>query len=118
MSLTDPEALKSQSDLKLTIFADRASKTLTITDTGVGMTRDQLISNLGIIAKSGTSEFLKESENGTDMGLIGQFGVGYVAVVDAVLVSTLCFLSRIPSLLSVNTMTTSSISGSLPLKPV
>lgn len=81
LSLTDPEALKSKSDLRITIAADPESKTLVITDSGIGMTRQQLKDNLGTIAKSGTSEFLAKMEQNTDaITQIGQFGVGFYSV--------------------------------------
>ncbi|KAI7889558.1 Hsp90 protein-domain-containing protein [Mucor mucedo] len=81
LSLTDPEALKSNSDLRITIAADPESKTLVITDSGIGMTRKQLKDNLGTIAKSGTSEFLAKMEQNTDaITQIGQFGVGFYSV--------------------------------------
>lgn len=68
--------------MKLTIYADKEHRTLTITDTGIGMTKEDLRQNLGVIAKSGTSEFLKsvEGNSSADMGLIGQFGVGFYSV--------------------------------------
>jgi len=86
ISLTDPSALSARPDLNITIVANREEGTLTLTDTGVGMTRDNLRDNLGTIAKSGTSEFLsaveserkagKTNEDG-QLDLIGQFGVGF-----------------------------------------
>ncbi|KAJ3217025.1 hypothetical protein HK099_005618, partial [Clydaea vesicula] len=82
LAITDKEALKHEPELKITIIADKGRKTLTITDTGVGMTKEDLKNNLGVIAKSGTSEFLSSLANDTnpDMGLIGQFGVGFYSV--------------------------------------
>ncbi|ORX58764.1 heat shock protein Hsp90 [Hesseltinella vesiculosa] len=81
LSLTDPSALATQEDLTISIAADPESKTLVITDTGVGMTRDQLQKNLGTIAKSGTSEFLEKLEGAQgDVTQIGQFGVGFYSV--------------------------------------
>lgn len=79
LSLTEKDALASNPDLKITIVADKDRETLTITDTGVGMTKEDLRANLGTIAKSGTSEFLSSMENNptADMSLIGQFGVGF-----------------------------------------
>ena len=62
MSLTDPEPLATNPDLHITIAADQERKALIITDTGIGMTREQLKENLGTIAKSGTSEFLAKME--------------------------------------------------------
>ncbi|RKO89123.1 Hsp90 protein-domain-containing protein, partial [Blyttiomyces helicus] len=82
LALTNKKELDSASDLKITIVADKEKKTLTITDTGVGMTKKGLKDNLGTIAKSGTSEFLTSMEgNATaDTNLIGQFGVGFYSV--------------------------------------
>jgi heat shock protein beta len=78
-SLTDKSQLDTNPDLKIFITADKEEKTLTIKDTGIGMTHDQLRDNLGTIAKSGTAEFLKamKEKNATDPGLIGKFGVGF-----------------------------------------
>jgi heat shock protein beta len=80
--LTDPSALKSNPDLAIYIAADPEKKTLVISDSGVGMTRQQLKDNLGNIAKSGTSEFLAnmEKSNNDAISQIGQFGVGYYSV--------------------------------------
>ncbi|KAI9359409.1 Hsp90 protein-domain-containing protein [Pilaira anomala] len=81
LSLTDPEALKSKRELGITIAADPEKKTLVITDSGIGMTRQQLKENLGTIAKSGTSEFLAKMEQNNDaITQIGQFGVGFYSV--------------------------------------
>ncbi|KAI8985953.1 Hsp90 protein-domain-containing protein [Pilobolus umbonatus] len=81
LSLTDPAALESNSDLKITIAAYDDQKTLVITDTGIGMTRSQLKDNLGTIAKSGTSEFLSKLEQNKDaLTQIGQFGVGFYSI--------------------------------------
>ncbi|KAL7750822.1 hypothetical protein RI367_003779 [Sorochytrium milnesiophthora] len=78
LSLTDTKLLEGNNDLKITVRAFPDSKTLVLTDTGVGMTKKELKENLGTIAKSGTAEFLKAVENDkNDVGLIGQFGVGF-----------------------------------------
>ncbi|TPX54310.1 hypothetical protein PhCBS80983_g05975 [Powellomyces hirtus] len=77
-SLTDKDALGDTVDLKITLVADKERQTLTITDTGVGMTFKDLKSNLGTIAKSGTAEFLASVESQkNNTNLIGQFGVGF-----------------------------------------
>ncbi|CEF70962.1 Glycoprotein 93 [Strongyloides ratti] len=82
LSLTDSAVLAATDELSIRIKADNDAKTLTITDTGIGMTKKDLINNLGTIARSGTSEFLSKlmdaktnPEQQTD--LIGQFGVGF-----------------------------------------
>jgi molecular chaperone HtpG len=69
-------------DLEILIETDEKNNTLTIKDTGIGMTRDELISNLGTIARSGTSEFIKQlgEQSGNDLNLIGRFGVGFYSV--------------------------------------
>ncbi|MSO72569.1 MAG: molecular chaperone HtpG [Rhodospirillaceae bacterium] len=84
-ALTDPKLLEDTSgDFAIHIGIDKPSKTLTIADNGIGMNHDELIANLGTIAKSGTAEFLKslgeaKSDGGKakDVNLIGQFGVGF-----------------------------------------
>ncbi|KAI8384175.1 Hsp90 protein-domain-containing protein [Blakeslea trispora] len=82
LSLTDPESLAANPNLHITIAADQERKALVITDTGIGMTRDQLKENLGTIAKSGTSEFLAKMEKNNNDAItqIGQFGVGFYSV--------------------------------------
>ncbi|TNN18814.1 Endoplasmin isoform 1 [Schistosoma japonicum] len=81
LSLTNNEMLNESDEMSIRIKADKDSRTLHITDTGIGMTEAELTSNLGTIAKSGTSEFLaKISQTNTaseKSDLIGQFGVGF-----------------------------------------
>merc|ERR1712110_205653 len=77
ISLTDPSALETKSELEIRVQADGDNHLLHIIDTGVGMTKEDMINNLGTIAKSGTSEFMKKAENGDTSSLIGQFGVGF-----------------------------------------
>lgn len=81
LALTNKDALDSLGELEIRIKPDEAKNALHILDTGVGMTKKELITNLGTIAKSGTSDFLKKSLENPDQiqlnDLIGQFGVGF-----------------------------------------
>ncbi|KAJ0713669.1 Endoplasmin [Helianthus annuus] len=82
LSLTDKEVLGEGDDAKLEIQIklDKEKKILSIRDRGVGMTKEDLIKNLGTIAKSGTSAFVEKMQTGGDLNLIGQFGVGFYSV--------------------------------------
>ncbi len=79
LALQDDSLYQGDSDLAIHIEADKDAGTLTIRDNGIGMTRDEVVANLGTIAKSGTAEFLKNlsGDQKKDSRLIGQFGVGF-----------------------------------------
>lgn len=80
LALSASDALGSNKDLEIQISFDEDLKTLTIRDTGVGMTKADLVANLGTVAKSGTTNFVEALSEGADMSLIGQFGVGFYSV--------------------------------------
>eukprot|EP01066_Platyproteum_vivax_P007312 Platyproteum_vivax@DN2827_c0_g1_i1.p1 len=77
VSVSDKAFLGEKEDLDIRVEHDSDSKTITITDTGIGMSKQDLINNLGTVAKSGTTNFLEAMAGGNDVSLIGQFGVGF-----------------------------------------
>ncbi|KAL0424853.1 UNVERIFIED_CONTAM: Heat shock protein 90-5, chloroplastic [Sesamum radiatum] len=95
LSVTEPALLGDAGELEIRIKPDPENGTITITDTGIGMTKEELIDCLGTIAQSGTSRFLKALKDNKDLGadnsLIGQFGVGFYSaflVAEKVVVTT------------------------------
>merc|ERR1719174_1836932 len=92
-SVQDETYLGDVKDLEVKIEHDPDQKTISITDTGVGMSKSDLINNLGTVAKSGTTNFLEAMAEGGDANLIGQFGVGFYSaflVADKVTVTSKC----------------------------
>ncbi len=77
LAVQNPDYFGENKELKIIIETDRNSKTFSITDTGVGMTKNDLVKNLGTIAKSGTTSFIEAISKGNSLNLIGQFGVGF-----------------------------------------
>ncbi|MEA4837666.1 MAG: molecular chaperone HtpG [Rhodospirillaceae bacterium] len=78
-ALTEPALLGGDSDFAIRITPDKAGRTLTVSDNGIGMNRDELVENLGTIARSGTAAFMERLSGDAqkDVSLIGQFGVGF-----------------------------------------
>jgi molecular chaperone HtpG len=92
-ALASPELLQDDPDLQILVEFDGEAKTLSVTDNGIGMSRDELIANIGTIARSGTADFIKSmtGDEKKDAHLIGQFGVGFYSafiVADKVQVET------------------------------
>ena len=81
-ALTQPDLIKGDPEFKVTITLDNTAKTLTLSDNGIGMDHDDLISHLGTIARSGTSSFMDKmsGDDSKDVNMIGQFGVGFYSV--------------------------------------
>ncbi|MGH6968495.1 MAG: molecular chaperone HtpG [Stellaceae bacterium] len=79
LALTQPELVKGDAAYHIALATDAAARTLTVADNGIGMSRDELIENLGTIARSGTSAFVRNlsGDQRKDVALIGQFGVGF-----------------------------------------
>ncbi|MEC8942064.1 MAG: ATP-binding protein, partial [Verrucomicrobiota bacterium] len=75
--LTENEIFDGDLPLEINITTDETARTITIADYGIGMTREELVENLGTIAHSGTKAFLEKMKEGTRPDVIGQFGVGF-----------------------------------------
>ena len=77
--LAKPELFENDAELKITVSFDKEARTITISDNGIGMSRDEVIANIGTIAKSGTKAFFEQlsGDSKKDANLIGQFGVGF-----------------------------------------
>ena len=80
MSVSNPSVLEAEPDLNVKIEVNPVDETIVITDTGIGMTKDDLINHLGTVASSGTTQFLEAMAKGGNLNLIGQFGVGFYSL--------------------------------------
>src|SRR6185312_509298 len=92
-SIAKPELMSGDSDLHIDVSIDKDARTVTIRDNGIGMSREEVIANIGTIASSGTRKFLEamSTEQKADANLIGQFGVGFYSafvVADKVTLTT------------------------------
>ncbi len=100
-SLTDSEVALGRSDYAIDLVADKEARTLTIVDNGCGMSADELENNLGTIAKSGSFDFKRDNDQGEDVDIIGQFGVGFYSafmVADKIVVRSRVYGAPVASL--------------------